>query len=240
MTVASGRPILRGVEGYEDLELRTVESARVGRDDLAAMHALFDLCYREANHAYLEKSLTVLKHLALAYRNGVLAGFALAEHRVLDLPRLPGTDVNLAGMSCIHPDFRRRRLFVTLERAASLAGGHDITKAVRVLGCGRMAHPASFRGMTVNPTVVPKPGVAPTAWQRAVGQAIADAYGVREFDARTFVCRGSGVPIGYPVLDLGDVRPGEWEVFREVDRDRGDSLLGIAWTPGAPEGWEAP
>jgi len=223
---------------YADLQFRTVASAEVAEADRAAMHALFDVCYRQANHAYLDKSFLTLKWTALAEHDGRLAGFALAEHRMLDLPRLPATHVNLAGISCIDPYFRRRHLFGTLERMATLAGGADVTRAPRVLGCGRMAHPASFRGMTRNPSVVPKPGVPPTAWQRQVGQAIADAYGVREFDPRTFVCRGAGTPIGYPVLDMRDVMPVEWEVFREVNRDRGDSLLGIAWMPDAPPGWD--
>ncbi len=43
----------------------------------------------------------------------------------------------------------------------------------RRLGCGRMAHPASFRGMARSLSVVPKPGVRPTEWQQEVGQAVA-------------------------------------------------------------------
>ena len=226
-------------EAYPDLEIRTVESRSIADDDRAAMHALFDACYRAANHGYLEKSFLTLRHVALAWHGDRLAGFALAEHRLIDLPRLPATQVNLAGMSCIDAAFRRRHLFLSLERAATLASG-QIAPGVRVLGCGRMAHPASFRGMTRNPTAVPRRGVAPTQWQQEVGSAIAAAYGVAHFDPRTFVCHGSGTPIGYPVVEMGDVQPHEWEVFREVDRDRGDSLLGIAWMPDAPPGWDAP
>ncbi len=33
------------------------------------------------------------------------------------------------------------------------------------------------------------------------------------------------------------VEPEEWEVFRAVNRDRGDALLAIAWNPDAPPGW---
>ncbi len=106
----------------------------------------------------------------------------------------------------------------------------------RMLTVGRMAHPAAFRTMSRNETVVPKPGVEPSAWHREVGQAIADVFGVEDFDPQTFVCHGSGEPIGYPRIEV-EVQPEEWEVFREVDRDRGDSLLGIAWMPDAPPGW---
>jgi hypothetical protein len=223
---------------YDDLEFRAVESAHVSAEERVAMHALFDVCYAQANHAYLDKSYETLRYVAMAWRGDELAGFALAEERVLDLPRLPGTHVSLAGIACIGAAYRRRHLFVMLEHRAALAAGLGMQHAPRVLGCGRMAHPASFRGMTRNPTVVPRRGSQPTPWQQEVGRAIAEAYGVRDFDPRTFVVHGSGAPIGYPVVEMGDIAPGEWEVFREVNRDRGDSLLGIAWTPQAPEGWD--
>lgn len=90
--------------------------------------------------------------------------------------------------------------------------------------------------MTQNPTHVPMPGIEPTAWQQEVGQALADIYGVPRFDPKTFVCHGSGVPIGYPKIEM-ELAPDEWRVFKPVDRDAGDSLLGMAWAPDAPEGW---
>jgi hypothetical protein len=99
-----------------------------------------------------------------------------------------------------------------------------------------MAHPASLRGFHRSPTLVPKPGVPPTPWQQEVGRAIAAAYGSQAFDPETFVCVGSGQAIGYPVIEF-EVEPWEWEVFRQVNRDRGDSLLAMAWTPDAPPGW---
>ena len=110
---------------YDDLEFRTVESARVDERERRAMHDLFDACYRDANHAYLDKSFETLKQTALASCDGRLIGFALAEHRVLDLPRLPGTHVNIAGIACVDNAFRRRHLFITLEHNATLACGID-------------------------------------------------------------------------------------------------------------------
>jgi hypothetical protein len=90
--------------------------------------------------------------------------------------------------------------------------------------------------MSRNSSAVPKRGVPPTPWQQEVGAAIAAAYGVEDFDPATFVCHGSGTPIGYPVIDI-DAEPDEWELFRPVNRDRGDSLLGMVWMGEPPEGW---
>jgi hypothetical protein len=69
-----------------------------------------------------------------------------------------------------------------------------------------------------------------------VGEAIAEAYRVHAFDSRTFVCIGSGEPIGHPKIEFV-VEPHEWEVFKPVDRERGDALLSLAWIPDAPPGW---
>jgi len=213
---------------------RIVETDKAPKEDVENAFSLFDLNYRQADRAYLEKSLGRLRYLALAERQGTTAGFALGEARVMDLPRLPGQVVNLAGICCIAPQFRRRGLFAQLEYLIFLAV--EMPPHSRRLTCGRMAHPASARGLTRLPTVVPKPGLPPTPWQQEVGQAIADAYGNQKFDPQTFVCIGSGQPIGYPIIEF-EVEPIEWEVFRPVNRDRGDSLLTMAWTPDAPPGW---
>jgi hypothetical protein len=47
---------------------------------------------------------------------------------------------------------------------------------------------------------------------------------------------GGGRPIGTPRIEI-DVADEEWIPFRDVDRDRGDSLLALAWSPDAPPGW---
>jgi hypothetical protein len=141
----------------------------------------------------------------------------------------------MAGICCVSPEYRRRGLFGEVEMRSIRAAGPP-REVRRFLNTGRMAHPASFRFMSRSPAVVPKRGETPTAWQQAVGAAIAEAYGVEEFDPLTFVVKGSGVPIGYPVMDV-DATTEEWGMFRHVDRSRGDSLLGIAWAPDPPEGW---
>jgi hypothetical protein len=151
----------------------------------------------------------------------------------MDLPRLPAQPVALAGICCVDPAFRRRGLFQELERHAFQAAGIPATP--RLLSCGRVAHPASFRTIRWNPNHVPKRGVPPTPWQREIGAVLAETLGAKGFDPETFVCFGSGRPM-YPILDL-DVRPEEWDVFAAVNRERGDAILGLCWIPDAPEGW---
>jgi hypothetical protein len=219
---------------FSPFDFRVVETAKASSQDREAVFALFEMNYRQANRAFLEKSLQVLCYLALAEHQGVPAGFAIGECRVMDLPRLPAQAINLAGICCIAPQFRRRGLFTHLEGLT--IGAAAVEDRSRRLSCGRVAHPAAMRILTLSPTRVAMPGVHPTPWQEEVGQAIAEAYGVHAFDPETFVCVWSGEPIGYPRIEV-EVQPDEREVFRPVNRDRGDALLAMMWTPDAPPGW---
>jgi hypothetical protein len=216
------------------LDFTLKEASALSANERKAMLALFRASYRQANPEFLEKSIRTFRFAAFAERAGTPVGFALGETRMMDLPRLPAQVVSLAGLCCIDESFRRRGLFGDLERRVLTAGA--VPRAPRRLFCGRMAHPAALRVMVSHATRVPKPGQAPTPWQREVGQTVAEAYGVHGFDPETFVCIGSGRPIGYPNMVLG-VDSHEWEIFEPVDRDRGDALLAIAWLPDAPAGW---
>jgi hypothetical protein len=196
---------------------------------------LFDLTYQQANHEYLERSLLKLRYVALAMAQDKPAGFALADMLEAPLPRLPDPQtIMLAGICCVAPEFRRLGLFTRLEVLAARERGL-FTAGKRILMCGRMAHPVSFRTLRNSPTVIPNPERPLSDWHKEVGVAVAELYGVN-LDPETFVVQGAGCPIGYPILDL-DITEEEWLPFRAVNRDQGDSLLGLAWFPDAPEGW---
>lgn len=220
---------------FSGFEIRVWQTDSIPDEVFEQVKAVFAENYREANIGYLEKTTGKLRFMSTAHdRQGRMAGFALGECRVIDLPRLPQTNVNLAGLCCVSPDFRRHGLFGRLEGLA--LGAYQPPPADRYLSCGRCAHPASFRNFFRNPQAVPHRGKRPTEWQREVGVAIADAYGSPGFDPDTFVVKGSGVPIGWPIIEI-EATEEEWAIFKPVDRSRGDSLLGIAWNPNPPAGW---
>jgi hypothetical protein len=219
----------------QNLQTRVIQTTELSAADLHTIHGLFDLAYEQANHEYLDQSLTKLRFLALADDQEIPAGFALGDAVITFLPRMIEPQcVILAGICCIDPRFRRQGLFTYLESLAIRESG-VIKPGLRVLSCGRMAHPASFRIISRNPTVVPKVAHPPSQWQKEVGLCVAGLYGV-QLNPETFVVIGKGQPIGYPKIDI-KVAEEEWLPFKTVNRDRGDSLLGIAWNPDAPEGW---
>ncbi|MHB8491410.1 MAG: hypothetical protein ACYDA6_04235 [Solirubrobacteraceae bacterium] len=213
-----------------------------------ALHGLFDDTYAQADHGYLDRSLELLRFVAIAVphdpadeaatgecQGEELIGFAIGESRALDLPGLAAQKVGLAGLCCVASAFRRRGLFQSLERGVILEGT-DPLEGRRLLAAGRMAHPASFRMMSANSSALPRRGVVPSAFQQEVARRVAACYAVQDFDPLTFACRGHGRPIGYPRMDI-EADAEEWELFANVDRDRGDSLLALCWMPDAPPGW---
>jgi len=222
--------------GINDIETRVVRTDAMEKGDLDLVHRLFDLSYRQANHSYLEKSFSRLRYIAIATVGEMPVGFAVADTIETNLPRMSGLQVvNLAGICCVAPEFRRMGLFRKLEGLAADASG--ISRAgKRTLICGRMAHPASFRTVSRTQAVIPKYGVPLSDWQKEIGLCVAGLYGVN-LDPEAMVVIGSGVPIGYPVIEQ-EVTEEEWLPFKAVNRDRGDSLLGITWNPDAPEGWQ--
>ena len=228
-------PLVAAERPLPGFAFRTVPIESLTAAERQLLSELFDACFRNANQAHLQKLLGQLRTVSIALCDEKPAGFTMSDVRVMDLPRLPEQVVMLGGLTCVIPEFHRRGLMMELGRRNVIDSTPQWRE--RALICGRYVHPAVFKRVVASSeSGVPKPGVRPTAWQQEVGRAIADAYGVEEFDPETFVCRGSGRPIGYPIIDL-QVEPEDWEVFRHVDRDRGDSLLGIVWIPDAPGGW---
>jgi hypothetical protein len=230
------RELLAATAGrFPGFAFRTVPIDSLTTAERQLLSELFDECFHNANQAHLEKLLGQLRTVSVALSDEKPAGFTMSDVRIMDLPRLREQTVMLGGLTCVVSEFHRRGLMMELASRNLIESTPRWGQ--RTLICGRYVHPAVFRRVvSTRESGVPRPGARPTAWQQEVGRVIADVYGVEDFDPETFVCRGSGRPIGDPIIDL-QVEPQDWEVFRHVARDRGDSLLGIVWIPDSPAGW---
>ena len=220
----------------DQVTIRVVRGCDLTSEDRSAVHGLFASNYRHANHTYLDKSFEALGHTALGESNGRLVGFAVGDAVRTGLPGFSEPQaVALAGLSCIDPAIRRQGFFKRLSwHAISAPNVIDFTQ--RFLFAGRMAHVVTYRTMASNTNnSIPRPGSPITDWQREVGVRVAGLFG-SEIDPRTFVVRGPGRPIGSPEVEF-DISPEDAALFAPVDRQRGDSLLAMAWMPDAPEGW---
>ena len=194
------------------IDFSVIPAARLPEDEYRSVHRLFQQAYQDANTAYLEKSFAKLGYIALATVEQTLIGFALADAVRTPLPRLEDEQVIvLAGICCVDSDYRRMGLFSRLELMA--AGANGLLRGdIRVLACGRMAHPASFRVISRTPAVIPKPGVPLSSWHKEVSLKVAELYGVR-IDPETLIVIGDGEPIGYPKI-IQDVTEEEASLFK--------------------------
>ena len=228
---------MTNVVPFPGVEICVGPAAGLEESDLQQVHDLFDRCYAQANHAYLDRSMSRMWYIARAKRHGALLGFTLSDARFEPLPRFDEPQlVLLAGIGCIVPERRRSRLFSHIAALAAGASGLLEKATARFLVCGRMGHPAGFRSMKGFPSVVPREGKALSPWHLEIAARVAELYGSRLKEG-SMVIDGGGRPIGWPRIEI-DVTDEEWSPFRDVDRDRGDSLLAIAWSPDAPPGWD--
>ncbi len=220
---------------FSDFEFRVSRTAELAAADLDDVMRLFRACYRQANEPYIEKSLARLAYLALAYHGGAPAGFAMGDVRRMDLPRLPDQVVNLAGICCIDLPLPPPRPL----RQARGARKRRIRDHDKRPPPGLRAHGA--------PGELPRHG--PQPFSRPQAGCPADGGGSERWarpsptptaptasTPRRLSSSAAARPIGYPVIDI-ECEPSEWEVFKPVDRDRGDSLLGISWGADPPPGW---
>jgi hypothetical protein len=66
-------------------------------------------------------------------------------------------------------------------------------------------------------------------------EAVAALYGSAVYPG-TCVVVGKGKPIGFPRINV-EASEAELSLFEDVDRNRGDALLAMSWSPEAPAGW---
>jgi hypothetical protein len=198
--------------------------------------ALFNASYADADHSYILSSFEVMGWIALATNGPVLAGFAIGDVKLVELPRLEGPcPVATHGIGCIDDNFRRQGLFTRLEKAVVGASGM-LQPDSRHLHCGRIAHPATYRFFKhVGVGCLPDPDRALSPWHTEMVEAVAALYGSAVYPG-TCIVIGKGKPIGFPRINV-EASEAELSLFEDVDRNRGDALLAMSWSPEVPAGW---
>jgi len=205
-------------------------------DQVSQILALFDAAYADADHSYLLSSFEVMDWIALATHGPVLVGFAIGDAKIVDLPRRNGLQpVASYGIGCVDENYRRMGLFTRLEKAVVQASGKLPVNA-RYLNCGRPAHPATYNFIAnIGTGCIPEPGSPLSPWHLEMVERVAALCCVKVHPG-TCVVIGKEMPIGYPRLKV-IATDAELRLFENVNRDRGEALLTMSWTPEAPSGW---
>jgi hypothetical protein len=221
-----------------ELDAPTYLGSDCGPDVRAEVQQVFAAAMEGADLDYLRRSVDAARLVAVARIGGEAVGFHLESMFRVDLPGLPHQALRLAGLACVRPEWHRKGVATTLASAAwnRMTREGWMAQDEPVLSVSRYAHPGSWRLAEGAPGLVPRPGLAPSEWQREVATAAADVIGIEGFDPTTFVCRGTGHPPGRAIVQI-EATPRHWELFGDVDRARGDTLLTLAWHPSPPTGW---
>ena len=217
-------------------QITTLSVHDLTEERISQILALFDATYADANHSYLLSSFEVMDWIALAIHGSVLAGFAIGDAKIVDLPRMHGLQpVATYGIGCVDEKFRRMGHFTRLAKAAVQASG-NLPINSRYLNCGRTAHPATYKFFAnIGAGSIPEPGRLLSPWHLEMVERVAALY-CSKVHPGTCVVIGKGMPIGYPRLDVVATNA-ELRMFEKVNRDRGEALLTMSWTPEAPSGW---
>ncbi len=197
----------------------------------AELEAMADLCADGQNPftvGFLSKQTELWVLLTEAREANRLRGFVFST-----LERIGGTPVVVLGAGSVARTSRRSTVLQALvaeqmHRAVMAFPDEDVLMGVR------MNDPSTFEVFKVLSNVIPRPGHGANGEERAWGRRLAKRYriGNSVYDPRLFVATGDG---GQPaVFDYETLRPERTdpalvELLAPLQRNRGDSLVAVAW-----------
>jgi hypothetical protein len=148
------------------------------------------------------------------------------------LERIGGTPSVLIGMASVKRGPRRDAVLRTLvgeqlRRAVLAFPDEDVLVGTRLLD------PSAFAAFDGLEDIVPRPGHKATGEERAWGRRLAKRFGAEgRVDDRTFLITGTGdtpPALDHECIDTSTLDPAVTAFFADLDRDRGDSLIGFGW-----------
>jgi hypothetical protein len=148
------------------------------------------------------------------------------------LERIGGTPSVLIGMASVKRVPRRDAVLRTLvgeqlRRAVLAFPDEDVLVGTRLLD------PSAFAAFDGLEDIVPRPGHKATGEERAWGRRLAKRFGAEgRVDDRTFLITGTGdtpPALDHECIDTSTLDPAVTAFFADLDRARGDSLIGFGW-----------
>jgi hypothetical protein len=159
-------------------------------------------------------------------------GTKMAAFSFSTLERIGGTPSVLIGMASVKRGPRRdavlRMLIGEQLRRAVLAFPDE-----EVLVGTRLLEPSAFAAFEGLEDIVPRPGHRATGEERAWGRRLAKRFGAEgRVDDRSFIITGTGdtpPALDHECIDVSTLDPDVAAFFANVDRSRGDALIGFGW-----------
>ena len=148
------------------------------------------------------------------------------------LERIGGTPSVLIGMASVKRGPRRDAVLRTLigeqlRRAVLAFPDEDVLVGTRLL------EPSGFAAFEGLEDIVPRPDHRATGEERAWGRRLAKRFGCEgRVDDRTFLVTGTGdtpPALDHECIDPSTLDPDVTAFFANLDRSRGDALIGFGW-----------
>ena len=159
-------------------------------------------------------------------------GTKLSAFSFSTLERIGGTPSVLIGMASVKRVPRRDVVLRTLvgeqlRRAVLAFPDEDVLVGTRFL------HPSGFAAFEGLEDIVPRPGHKATGEERAWGRRLAKRFGCEgRVDDRSFLVKGTGdtpPALDHECIDPSMLDPAVTAFFADLDRSRGDALIGFGW-----------
>jgi len=159
-------------------------------------------------------------------------GTKLSAFSFCTLERIGGTPSVIIGMASVKRSPRRDAVLrcligEQLRRAVLAFPDEDVLVGTRFLD------PAGFAAFEGLEDIVPRPGHKASGEERAWGRRLAKRFGAEgRVDDRTFLITGNGdtpPALDHECVDPSGLDPAVTAFFADLDRPRGDALIGFGW-----------
>jgi hypothetical protein len=159
-------------------------------------------------------------------------GLKLSAYSFCTLERIGGTPSVIIGMASVKRSPRRDAVLrclvgEQLRRAVLAFPDEDVLVGTRLLD------PSAFAAFDGLEDIVPRPGHKASGEERAWGRRLAKRFGAEgRVDDRTFLITGNGdtpPALDHECVDPSTLDPAVVAFFADLDRPRGDSLIGFGW-----------
>ncbi len=159
-------------------------------------------------------------------------GVKLSAFSFCTLERIGGTPSVIIGMASVKRSPRRDAVLRCLigdqlRRAVLAFPDEDVLVGTRFLD------PSGFAAFEGLEDIVPRPGHKASGEERAWGRRLAKRFGAEgRVDDRSFLITGSGdtpPALDHECVDPSTLDPAVVAFFPDLDRPRGDALIGFGW-----------
>ncbi|MGI8807729.1 MAG: hypothetical protein ACR2KK_07805 [Acidimicrobiales bacterium] len=159
-------------------------------------------------------------------------GTKLSAFSFCTLERIGGTPSVIIGMASVKRSPRRDAVLRALvgeqlRRAVLAFPDEDVLVGTRFLD------PSGFAAFEGLEDIVPRPGHKASGEERAWGRRLAKRFGAEgRVDDRTFLITGNGdtpPALDHECVDPSGLDPAVVAFFADLDRPRGDTLIGFGW-----------